>query len=138
MLALAGALCLVSSAASAQIGGPIGAPTGVPNGLPSGASGYSSNAGGGAPPPVNNWSAHGAGRSAFSGGRFNNNLNSRPWTENRNEQQEVPLPSAPQVQQNAPAAAGAARDPRQDDYLCLINKSEPTRRVVISCSGLCV
>jgi len=111
--ALAGLLCLWSAVACAQIGGPIGAPSGVPNGLPAGAAAYSSNAGGGAPPPVNNWSAGEAGRGAVPG-RFNNNLGNRSWPDNRNRQEEVPLPPAQQFQQAAPAGAGKARDPRQD------------------------
>jgi hypothetical protein len=110
---LAGLLSLASGAAVAQIGGPIGAPTGVPNGLPAGAAGYSGNAGGGVPPPVNNWSARDAGRGAMPG-RFNNNLGSRPWPSSQYRQDEVPLPQSQQFQQAAPAGAGAARDPRNE------------------------
>ena len=103
--------------ALAQIGGPIGAPTGVPNGLPSGASGYSSNNGGNLAPPVDNWSANDAGRSAF-GGRYENPLGNRSRTPRQHTQDEVPLPPSPQIQQAAPAAAGYARDPRRrgDQY----------------------
>ncbi len=115
MIAVAGALCLLCTAAPAQIGGPIGAPTGVPHGLPAGATGYGSNAGGGAPPPVNNWSAQDAGRGAVPG-RFSNNVGGRPWPSNRSGQDEVPLPQNQQSQQNAPAGAGAARDPRQENH----------------------
>jgi hypothetical protein len=93
----------------AQIGGPIGAPTGVPNGLPAGAAGYNSNGGGALPPPVNNWSSHNAGRSAF-GGRFSNDAGSRPLPAQRNAPDEVPLPPASQTQQSTPTSV--ARDPR--------------------------
>ena len=105
---------LAAQPALAQIGGPIGAPTGVPNGLPSGVAGYSSSAGGSLPAPVNNWSAHEAGRSAF-GGRFNSGVGNRSWSpeRSRSNADEVPLPAAAQGQQTAPAAAGTTRDPRQ-------------------------
>ena len=106
-------LLLSAQPARAQIGGPIGAPTGVPHGLPSGTAGYSSNAAGALPPPVNNWSANEAGRGAF-GGRTSNALGNRSWSpQPARTTDEVPVPAAAQSQQTAPAAAGAARDPRE-------------------------
>jgi hypothetical protein len=115
-VSLAAAAALIACTlqpAMAQVGAPIGAPTGVPNGLPSGAAGYSSNGGGELPPPVNNWSAHDAGRSAF-GGPFNNTMTNRPRPSNRSGSNDVPLPQG-QMQQTAPSAAGTVQDPRLQD-----------------------
>jgi hypothetical protein len=63
---------------------------------------------------VNNWSAHDAGRGAV-GGRFNNNIGSRPRAAPRDLPEEVPLPAAAQNPQAAPPVAGPARDPRFDN-----------------------
>lgn len=101
----------VMQPAAAQIGAPIGAPTGVPQGLPPGASGYSGNAGAAPPPPVNNWSAHEAGRGAY-GGRSTHPA-ARAWSPPPRTQEEVPLPPAVQRPQAVPSGAGAARDPRE-------------------------
>jgi hypothetical protein len=108
-LAFAGLLA-ATPPVHAQIGGPIGAPTGVPNGLPSGASGYSSNSGGSLAPPVNNWSANDAGRGAF-GGRYGSGFGSSSRSRD-SSREEVPLPPAMRGRQDAPSAAGQARDPR--------------------------
>ena len=117
--------------AFAQVGGPIGAPTGVPNGLPSGVAGYSSNGVGTLPPPMNNWSANDAGRSAQDG-RFSNGIGNRPRSGSRPTVEQVPVPAA-QMQQPAPAATGPARDPRfEDEARGRESTAEGTRRAGVA------